>query len=409
MVGERTMPVATRSGLDEVMRSFPTILESLRTSYEELQTRARHVEDELCLANRELERKVRELDGLKRHLEAVLESLPCGVVVRGSDGTIVSVNRSAESILGVTAAELVGASDHASLAGSGADGQPHELTRADGSRLVLASSYSAVDLSDGTLDGSVEILDDHTERTEMVERLHAADKMAALGTMAAGIAHEIRNPLTAAKGFAALLGRSLHEEPETARWCKLIEDAVLEADAIIENMLSFGSPQRLRLETIDCEELLAGAMRLALADDEVQSSVSVCTSVSAPPFLGDRIKLRQAIRNLVENAIQAQSAGARVDVTLTLEEQEIVVRVADAGPGVPPEIRHRIFDPFYTDHAGGTGLGLALVAAIARLHGGTAQVSSEPSSTLGGAEFLIRFPNQPVDGPAPIPETPGAF
>lgn len=244
----------------------------------------------------------------------------------------------------------------------------------------------------------------NAENAEMIERLHAADKMAALGTMAAGIAHEIRNPLNAVKGFAALLQRRADLDEECIRWCKLIVDGAAEADTIIENMLSFGSPQRLRLETIDGRELIEGALRTALSAEGCDPSVSVRTRCDVPPFLGDRIKLRQALRNLIVNAVEAQEAEPRVEVSLALEGDDVVARVADAGPGVPAELRHRIFDPFFTSYADGTGLGLALVAAIARLHGGAVLVSPEPS-ILGGAEFLLRFPCQQAPSPAGDPTT----
>jgi len=242
------------------------------------------------------------------------------------------------------------------------------------------------------------------ERDEMIERLHAADKLAALGTMAAGIAHEIRNPLNAVKGFASLLQRRGDLDDEATRWCRLIVDGSNEADIIIENMLSFGSPQRMHVETIDGQELLEAGVRLALADEGVPAGAAVEARSDAPPFAADRIKLRQTVRNLVANALDAQGAGARVEVTLSLDGDAIVLNCSDAGPGVPPADRHRIFDPFYTDHADGTGLGLALVDAIARLHGGTVRVSSQPSG-LGGAEFLFRFPYQPANPPAGEPKT----
>lgn len=374
--------------LDRVLQGFPAVLEELRRSYEEIRRRAERVENELCRANAALASKVRELDGLRSHLEAVLECLPSGVVVRDARGRIVSANRAALELLGERAEDLRGRDEHPALQGARADGEPREVRAGGGQRRVLASLYSDVRLGDGTLDGSVEILDDRTERTALTERLHAADKMAALGTMAAGIAHEIRNPLNAVEGFASLLRRQAGLDERSRRWASLIVEGVVEADAIIENMLSFGSPERLRVETIDGAELLESAVRLA-APEPARAAVRV--RCDAPPFTGDRIKLRQAIRNLVANALEACGPEPRVEVELTRAGGEVVVRVADAGPGIPPELRHRVLDPFYTTRATGTGLGLALVSTIARLHGGRVEVASGPSS-LGGAEILLRFP-----------------
>ena len=405
-----TIPMTTPaekdvSGLDEIVRSFPLILDTLRQSYGELEGRAARVENELCRANEELERKVHELDVVKRHLEAVLESLPCGVVVRDASGTIAHANESALEIIGVRPDEIVGRTDHESLQGEDGDGEPREMRRPDGRRLVVASRFSHVRLANGDRDGSVEILDDRTERTALIERLHVADKMAALGTMAAGIAHEIRNPLSAVRGFADLLRKGRRPQEQSRRWASLIVEGVDEVDAIIQNMLTFGSPERLLLEPICPEELLREAVRLAMSGrnhTQPANELAVNIHAEAPTFLGDRIKLRQAIRNLVTNAAEIQNDRGRVDVDLHHESDEIVVRVADAGPGIPGDQRNKILDPFFTTRANGTGLGLALVSIIAQLHGGTVEVSSDPSP-LGGAEVCLRIPHQPVETPAASP------
>jgi signal transduction histidine kinase len=265
----------------------------------------------------------------------------------------------------------------------------------------LRASYSELEARAARVER--ELQQANHERSELAERLHAADKLAALGTMAAGIAHEIRNPLNAVRGFAELLMRAGHEGRSGA-WAANIVAGVCEVDAIIDNLLSFGSPQKLRLEAVDGRELLESAARLARAEREgIEQEVSVASD--APSFAGDRIKLRQAVRNLIENALEAQSASERprVEARLALEGRELVLRVADAGPGVPAELRARILDPFFTTHADGTGLGLALVSVIARLHGGTVQCSPRPSD-LGGALFVLRLPFQPADRPAESPE-----
>jgi signal transduction histidine kinase len=250
-----------------------------------------------------------------------------------------------------------------------------------------------------------ELAEANRERVELAERLHATDKLSALGTMAAGIAHEIRNPLNGVRGFAELLAEHLPEDQRVGQWSRRIVEGVLEVDAIIENLLSFASPERLRLETIDGAELLAGATRLA-TDMHAAREATIDVRADVPLFRGDRIKLRQAVRNLIENALEAQSAASapRIAVELVREGAELLCRVADAGPGVPAELRTRILDPFFTTHADGTGLGLALVSVIARLHGGSVQCSTRPSA-LGGALFVLRIPFQPADDPAAFPKT----
>ncbi len=261
-----------------------------------------------------------------------------------------------------------------------------------------------------------------SEKEELSEQLHAADKLSALGTMAAGIAHEIRNPLNAVEGFAELLLAGVTLDEQGRRWAEHIVAGVKDVDQIIDNLLSFATPECLRLEPVEGRELLASAANLVLAGDRrplsrACASGPITLRAEAPLFRADRIKLRQAVRNLIENALRAQdgSSEPRIEVALAREGPELVVRVADAGPGVPAELRSRILDPFFTTHADGTGLGLALVSTIARAHGGSVQLSPERSE-LGGALFLLRIPFLPAaercdgaprsaDGPTAYPQT----
>ena len=251
-----------------------------------------------------------------------------------------------------------------------------------------------------------ELAEANRERTELAERLHAADKLSALGTLAAGIAHEIRNPLNAVRGFAELLAGRERSDARERRWAQRIVDGVCEVDAIVGNLLSFGSPERLRLERVEPAELLESAARLVREHLPQGSGATIVVRASAPAFAGDMLKLRHALRNLLENALEAQDHAAEphVEAELALDGTDVVVRVADAGPGVPTELRRRILDPFFTTHADGTGLGLALVSVIARLHGGSVQCAPTPSA-LGGALFVLRIPFQPAESPVP-PRSP---
>jgi signal transduction histidine kinase len=381
--------------IEGAMASFSAISKSLVESYEALAERAERVEHELCRTNRELEEKVRELDHVRGKLEAVLDSLPTGVVVRDASGRVVRANGAALSILATSEAELVGCTEHAVLEAAAAAGGPMDATRRDGSRLVLAARRSRVRLADGSQDGWVEILDDRTETTALQERLHAADKMAALGSLVGGIAHEIRNPLNAVKGFAALLAGLPHTDERHARWAALVVAGASEADEIIESMLTLGRPERLRVEVLAASELLDEAVAAALSAEPDPARWEVRTHAAALVFRADRIKLRQALRNLIANALEAQPDGGRVEVSLERRGSDLALRVADAGPGIPRAFHGRVLDPFFTTRAEGTGLGLALVSTIAGLHGGHVEVSPGPSA-LGGAEISIRIPFRPA-------------
>lgn len=375
-----------------LVEELALIKDSLLASYARLEERAERVDRELVLANAALARKVNELDAARSHIEAVLHALPTGVVVRDESEAIVRVNEAACSILDTTADELIAQLSHPGLQGSSARGEDHEYARPDGERRVLSSRWSPIRSG-----GSVEIIDDRTEVLELQERLHAQSKMAALGTMSGGIAHEIRNPLNAVRGFAELLRRELSPGTRASRFASRICEGVDEADQIIASMLTFASPERLALETVDPAEVAHSAIEAAkrvLPGNAPEKKWRIISSTSAPVFSADRIKVRQALRNLVANALQAQPDGGVVDVSIARDGNDVVFRVSDAGPGVPPSLRARVAEPFFTTRAEGTGLGLALVHSIAELHGGRLEISSTPAA-LGGADIAFRIPLQP--------------
>lgn len=373
--------------LEGAIHAFSEVLGELRVAHAALSERAERVEADLCRANAELAAKVAEL-------EAVLSSLPTGVVVRDSRGRVARANGPALEILGTREEELLGASEWPGLAGPDAGGESRELVRADGARLRVAGRYAPIRLADGRALGSVEILDDQTDVEAMRAHVHRMDKMAALGTMAGGIAHEVRNPLNAARGFAALLAERAADGSLEARWSRTIVAAVDECNAIVSSMLTLADPEGLAVETIDAAAWVGETLELCRRDVRDDALIALEHEVEPCTFAGDRIKLRQALRNLVANAMGAQPAGGRVRVRLTCDDAGVHVRVTDAGPGIPPQLVERVGDPFFTTRAEGTGLGLTLVHAITRLHGGSLEIRPEPAPE-GGADIRIHLPLSP--------------
>jgi two-component system sensor histidine kinase FlrB len=381
--------------LERAMRELESLGASLTTSYRSLEERARRVEQELAVANRELARKVAELDEVKAGLEAVLAALPTGVLVRDADGRIVRANAAALAVLGADESAVLGR-ESTEFDGHDDEWTEHEVVRPDGSRRIVASRRSVVarDLrAGGEPAGTVEILDDRTRVVELSERLHAMDKLSAMGDMASGIAHELRNPMMAVKGFAELLAPRLPEGSDERRWAGLIVEGSAESETILASMMSLASPEKLALDSVDAHELARAALRLARlgAERDGEFRFELSSSIDCPSFAGDRIKLRQALRNLLANAIQAQPEGGRVHLSIVREGDEVVARVQDAGPGISHKLARRVFEPFFTTRAEGTGLGLALVQRIAVLHGGRVEISPLPSP-LGGAEVRLHIP-----------------
>lgn len=377
---------STREELETIVRAFPDVLDALKGSYSALAERAERVEEELQAANVELESKVRELDQVKSHLQAVLESLPSGVLERDQEGRVIQANHAARRILGLDEAGLRRQPTFLESTGL----EPTHYDHPAGGTRYLEIRRSGVTDSDGNTLGEVEIIDDHTERMALERRLRSADKMASLGTMAGGIAHEIRNPLNAIQGFATLLLDKESLDDKSRRWIQNIIEAATRTDTIIESMLSFGNPERVRTQLIDGDELLREVARI-VREDFQDTDFTFDIEASAPRFRGDDHKLIHALRNLVANAIQVQEGKPRITVNLFLDTDEIVLRVDDAGPGINSELARQMLDPFFTTRADGTGIGMTLVDTIARLHGGHVHIHSTPSP-LGGARIDLRIP-----------------
>lgn len=237
----------------------------------------------------------------------------------------------------------------------------------------------------------------HGRIRELESRLAAEERLSHLGAMAGGIAHEIRNPLHAARGFAELLERHAGRDGNERRWASRIVEAIDEVEEIATSLLSIASRQPLVRDAVDADELVAesiAAARRVLDGRGGAERWTITKHVDSPRFAGDRIKLRTALRNLVANALQALPDGGRVEVRTRLDGGEIEIAVHDSGLGVPAHLRRRLEEPFFTTKSEGTGLGLVLARAIADLHGGRFEVSTNPGP-LGGAVTLLRLPFEP--------------
>lgn len=235
---------------------------------------------------------------------------------------------------------------------------------------------------------------------EAVER---SRRLAALGEMAAGIAHEIRNPLGSIRLYARMLEEDLAGQPGPLRVAGRIGEAARGMDAIVRDVLAFARAQELRREAIEGEAVLSAALEAVLEDPALSGLEAVVVRADAqrpedqrPVLDADPLLLRQAAANVIRNGLQAMSerpGPARMVLDALVSEaggrRWGVLRVSDSGPGVPGEVMKRMFNPFFTTRAAGTGLGLAIVHRIVDGHGGRVQVRNNEDGPGATVELVL--------------------
>ena len=243
----------------------------------------------------------------------------------------------------------------------------------------------------------------HGEKRDLSRRAQMAEKLAAVGTMTAGLSHEIRNPLNAAALQLSVLERRIQRlardaQPPLLEPLTLVRDEIRRLDHILEDFLQFARPREFVARPVDVVTVVTKVLDLLGGAAERHGVRLERDLDSVPPVAGDEERLRQVIVNLGLNALDAVRSGGLVRVSCRVEpppldlpggEPQVAIRVDDDGPGVPAEARDRIFEPFFTTKAQGSGLGLSIVHAIVTQHGGRIRVEESPE---GGARFALTLP-----------------
>lgn len=335
-----------------------------------------------------------ELESLNR---TILASIGSGLMIINPQGRIRSFNAAAERISGYPLEEVY---DHdvrelfPDLAVFDGNfkmverGEGRYQTR-EGRWLVLGYASSLIKGSDGKPLGLLVTFQDLTRLKEMEEQLKRADRLAAVGQLASGMAHEIRNPLAAISGSVQLLMEGGHVTEENRRLMGIVVKEAERLSALLTDFLLFASPSLPKLSEVGISTLLDELADMAVADPRF-GSIEIRREY--PPgikMLLDRQKIHQALWNLAINSAEAMAGHGVLTLGLADEGQSLFVE--DSGPGIPNQIRRKIFNPFFTTKDRGTGLGLATVHKIVEAHGGSIVVAAGRSS---GARFTIRLPGK---------------
>jgi two-component system sensor histidine kinase PilS (NtrC family) len=337
--------------------------------------------------------------------EDIVQSVASGLVTVDRDGCITTVNHTAETLSRRSQADLRRERWEAVFAGAPSFGHVWEvlarrgrspfrfeahLVRQDGSRVPVGVSASFLRRELGLICS----FQDLTDIRRMEERVRHADRLAAVGRFAAGLAHEIRNPLGSIRGSVEVLRESLAPRGDDRRLMDIVLRESDRLDGIISEFLEFSRPQSLvRIDT-DIVGMLEEI--LLLLSHQCPSTVRVVRDYGEPTIKAwvDAGQMRQALWNLCRNALEAMPQGGELRVRAHIEARPggsdgVEIVVEDTGVGVPPEQVPRLFEPFYTTKPSGTGLGLAIVHRIMEDHGGEIRVESEPGI---GTRFSITIP-----------------
>lgn len=346
---------------------------------------------------------------VKSLMRNILQSIPTGVLTLDSRGVATSLNSAAERLLGLRASMMVGrrvdevlqtAPDLSAWVSSAITGErllqetTLSLTGDRDRRVMLRVSASELRDEAGRPDGLVVLLRDITEVSRLELQLRRADKLAALGTLAAGVAHEVKNPLHALGLNLHLLAEELgssHPSPaEIKGYLDTLRAEVQRLHRIVENFLRFSKPSVPEVKPLDLNALLERVLSL-VAFEAADHAVTIETHFdpTLPSVPGDEGQLAQVFLNLAINALQAMPSGGALAVITRMQNGCAEVVVTDTGEGIPMEILPHVFDPYFTTRPGGVGLGLAIAHRIVEGHHGMIDAESEVRK---GSVMIVRLP-----------------
>ena len=397
--------VAREPGTPALRNSDVTLIESIALSVAPMLENARLTQD---------------LRQSERFLQHVLHSMASGLAAVNMRGEILALNRAAETLLGCTAAEVMGrafgdafGSDaevilHSALEHGREAIREETMMRAkDGSPVPVSFSTSLLRNERRVVYGAIASFVDLTPLKRAEEHARQLDRLAALGRFTSSVAHEIRNPLTGIAAGVQYLSRSIDTTGAQGEHLSFLLGEIKRLDRIVQDLFDITHPRQLQMRSAPLEDAVKRALQILqafIAERAVEVALEVEPRVPVVPHDHDQIE--QVLINLIKNAVEASpdSGCIRVRVSAALPElrgaRTVVpgaacVHIQDQGPGIEAEPMRHIFEPFFTTKPGGTGLGLYISHDIVKRHGGALTVQSEPGR---GATFTVRLPLEPEGG-----------
>ncbi|SDI04327.1 two-component system, sensor histidine kinase FlrB [Propionivibrio dicarboxylicus] len=374
----------------ELQRAFDVFNQvslELTQAYETLQAKVESLTAELAVANGELRRQYREKEALSERLSLLLDALPAGVVVLDGEAVVSEANPAARAMLD----DPVVGSDWPDLVR-----RRLQATDAPDEWLLGAKRVSIAESPLDSAGGRLLLIHDITAAHELKARLERNQRLAAMGEMAASLAHQLRTPLATALLYSANLSEPNLSELARVRFAGKAADQLKRLERLIQDVLLFARGESIGRDVIPVSSLVADAAQ-TMEPLCAERRVAFCVTGECEDLIitGSRKALGGALLNLLENALQACEARggegrmAQVGLSVFSDGGAIRLGVRDTGVGISPEAQSRIFEPFFTTRGQGTGLGLAIALGVARAHGGTIEVNSRLGT---GSEFVMVLP-----------------
>lgn len=349
----------------------------------------------------------------KNFSENILSSSINGILTADIRGWITSMNPAAEEILGIKKEQVHNSSlrelfssipeieemlNRTLVERERIKGYESTFKKCDGKNVILNISSSPIIDDDGNLIGTLLLIQDITSERERDEYLQRMSRLISLGELAAGVAHEIRNPLT---GIGVVLDILRNRQRLSKSDKNLLDEATLEIERlekIVSDLLDFARPKAFNFEIVNINDIIK-SIHFLISEQCNNQNIKLITrhKRGLPKSLMDQEKIRQGLLNIVINAIQAMPRGGNLNIETAChilidngnEEKQLIITISDTGSGIPDLVRDRIFDPFFTTHTDGTGLGLSITYSIIKEHKGTIKFESEEGK---GTKFIVSLP-----------------
>ncbi|NMZ69188.1 PAS/PAC sensor signal transduction histidine kinase [Pseudomonas peli] len=361
---------ASRAGLEQAFALFNQMSTQLSTSYSMLEARVTELKGQLALVSAQRMQELAEKERLAHRLQSLLDLLPGGVIVIDGQGVVREANPVARNLLGQP---LVGMLWRQVIARNFAprEDDGHEISLKDGRRLSIATRSLHAE------PGQLVLLTDLTETRRLQDQLSRHERLSALGRMVASLAHQIRTPLSAALLYASHLTEQVLPVEQQQRFAGRLKERLHELEHQVRDMLIFARGE-LPLPDRLAPKALFDALRSAAEPHVLDMQVRWQCDSRAGELLCNRDTLVGTVLNLIENAIQAGGREARLKIHLYQRGETLRLCISDNGPGIDSATLARLGEPFFTTKTTGTGLGLAVVKAVARAHQGDVQLRSRP-------------------------------